>query len=553
MLTLGDQLNAERERWERERLGKRPPSPATTDAGLPVDPLYTPADLPNLDYLRDLGFPGEFPFTRGVYPTMYRGNHWTMRQYAGFDSAEDSNAWYKQLLAQGQTGLSVAFDLPSHLGYDSDDPQAVDDVGQVGVAIDTLEDVERLFDDIPIDEVSVNFTINAPAAVILAMYVAVAQRRGVPLARLAGTLQNDILKEFLARNLYIFPPEPSLRLTADVIQYCSEHLPRFNPISVTGFHAREAGCDAIQEVAFLIGAALVYTDRVLARGIPIDQFAPRLSFHFATTLDFFEEIAKLRAARRLWARLVQERYDAQDPKSYMFRFFSGGSGPPLASREPLNNIVRVAFECLAAVLGGAQAIHTMAYDEAYRIPSAQSVRIALRTQQIVAYETGVARTVDPLGGSYYVESLTNAVEAAVRRTLEAIEASGGYVAALERGDLQRAILTRAYAHEQAVQSGEKVWVGVNRFTSDDGDQEPAELHESDPQAAERQIDRLKAFRATRDAAAQAAALERLRAAAAGSANLMPVLVEAVTAKATLGEICGVLRDVWGEYRGPNVL
>jgi methylmalonyl-CoA mutase N-terminal domain/subunit len=553
MLTLEDRLKAEQERWERERLAQRPVGPATTDAGLPVQPLYTPADLADFDYLRDLGFPGEFPFTRGVYPTMYRGSHWTMRQYAGFDSAEDSNAWYKQLLAQGQTGLSVAFDLPSHLGYDSDDPKAVDDVGQVGVAIDTVEDVERLFDAIPIDQVSVNFTINAPAAVILAMYVVVAQRRGVATERLAGTLQNDILKEFLARNLYIFPPQPSLRLTADVIEYCSQHLPRFNPISVTGFHAREAGCDAIQEVAFLLGAALVYTDSVLARGIPIDQFAPRLSFHFATTLDFFEEIAKLRAARRLWARLVQERYGAQDPRSYMFRFFSGGSGPPLASREPLNNIVRVAFECLAAVLGGAQAIHTMAYDEPFRIPSAQSVRIALRTQQIVAHETGVTRTADPLAGSYYLESLTNAMEAAVRRTLEAIEAAGGYVAALERGDLQRAILSRAYAHEKALQSGEKVWVGVNRFVSDEGDEQALELHQPDPQAAQRQVARLQAFRAARDADAHAAALSRLRAAAACQENLMPVLIAAVTAHATLGEICGVLREVWGEYRGPIVV
>ncbi len=553
MLFEEDKIRTERGRWERERLHERAVQESSTDAGLPVDLLYTPENLAALDYGRDLGFPGELPFTRGVYPTMYRSNPWTMRQYAGFGSSEDSNLLYKQLLSQGQTGLSVAFDLPTHLGYDSDHPKARDEVGRVGVAIDTVDDLELLFDGIPIDQVSVNFTINAPAAIILAMYVAVAEHRAIPLDRLAGTLQNDILKEYLARKLYIFPPKPSLRLTADVIEYCTRQMPRFNPISITGFHAREAGADAVQEIAFTLGAALVYVDTVLARGIPVDEFAPRLSFHFATALDFFEEIAKLRAARRFWARVMRERYHADNPRSCMLRFFSGGSGVPLASREPLNNIVRVAYECMAAVLGGAQAIHTMAYDEPFRIPSSQAARVALRTQQIVAYETGVTRTVDPLAGSYFVESLTNDMEAAIRKQLEWIDGIGGYVAALERGDLERAILDRAYKHEMAIQSGERRWVGVNYFVAEDDQAQALQLHEPDPLAEARQIERVAAVRGSRSAEAVRRALDDIRRVAEGNENLMPLLIEAVKARATLGEICATLRRVFGEHEEPKVI
>ncbi len=546
-------LDVERARWATETCRGQSFQSASTDAGLPVDPLYTPADTAGLDYGQDLGFPGEPPFTRGVYPTMYRSQPWTMRQYAGFGASENSNSLYKELRAQGQTGLSVAFDLPSHLGYDSDHPKACDEVGRVGVAIDIVDDLARLFDGIPLDRVSVNFTINAPAAVILAMYIAVADDRAIPLARLAGTIQNDILKEYLARKLFIFPPRPSLRLTADVIEYCSRHMPRFNPISITGFHAREAGADAVHEVAFTLGAAMVYIERVLERGIPIDQFAPRLSFHFATALDFFEEIAKLRAARRLWARIVRERYHAENPKSCMLRFFSGGSGVPLASREPLNNIVRVAYECLAAVLGGAQAIHTMAYDEPFRIPSSQAARIALRTQQIVAYETGVMRTIDPLAGSYFIESLTNNMEAAIRERLDWIEERGGYIAALERGDLERAILDQAYAHEVAVQSGQRAWIGVNRFESDDDQAQALQLHEPDPLVEARQVERLRAAKRDRDEPRVRTSLARLRTAAEGDDNVMPALIEAVKARATLGEMCAVLREVFGEHKEPALV
>ena len=533
-----------RERFEADARGVRP---AQTDAGLPLDLLYTPEHVEGLDYDRDLGYPGQYPFTRGAYPTMYRGRRWTHRQYSGMATAEETNERYRYLLARGQTALSVAFDLPTQLGYDSDHPLAVDEVGRVGVAIDTVDDMDRLFDRIDLEQVSVNFTINATAPIILALYLVVARRRGLALDRLAGTVQNDILKEFLARNTYIYPPAPSLRLCCDIIEFCAGALPRLNPISVTGFHIREARASAVQEVAFTLGAACVYTDEMLRRRFDIDDFAARLSFHFATTPSFFEEIAKLRAARRIWARIVRDRDGAGQERSCVMRFFSGGAGAWLAHQEPLNNIVRTTVECLAAVLAGAQSIHVMAFDEALGIPTKESARIALRTQQILAEETDVAEVVDPLGGSYFVESLTNRLEDAIRALMAEIEELGGYLRALEAQHLQRAVLDRAYEQELRLQQGTRPIVGQNVYVDEEASATIPALQDV-PAVAPQQIARLQAFRATRDAGRVRRALSDLRRDAESGRNIMPALIEAAESGATLGEMADEFRAVFGEWR-----
>jgi methylmalonyl-CoA mutase N-terminal domain/subunit len=523
----------------------------TTDAGIPVREVYTEDDLAG-GLAERLGEPGRPPFTRGPYPTMYRGRTWTMRQFAGFGSPEEANERFHFLLDRGQTALSVAFDLPTQLGYDSDHPAARAEVGRVGVAIDTADDMVDLFDGLPLDQVSVNFTINATAPIILAMYLVAAERQGVAEGSLAGTLQNDILKEFLARKTFVFPPGPSMRLSCDVIEFASGRLPRFNPISITGYHAREAGCDAIQELALTLASAIAYSDALVARGLEFDSFAPRLSFHFATTMDLFEEVAKLRAARRMWARIAADRFGADDVNSGRLRFFSGNSGTTLTAQQPLNNIVRSTIQCLGAVLGGAQSIHVMGYDEAYEIPSEEAVTLSLRTQQIVALESGVPRTVDPLGGSYYVEALTDELEARASEVLDEIDALGGAVAALEQGVSQRWVAESAYRIEREIADGTRPRVGVNVHVdpNEDAARTPV-LFSLDPSIAERQVARTAERVAARDAAACAAASAAVEAAAREDDNVMPPLVDAVRAGATLGELSDVFRAVFGEFREPH--
>lgn len=523
----------------------------TTDAGIPVREVYSAEDV--ADGLAErLGAPGEPPFTRGPYPTMYRGQLWTMRQFAGFGSPEEANERFHFLLDRGQTALSVAFDLPTQLGYDSGHPNALAEVGRVGVAIDTAQDMVDLFAGLPLDRVSVNFTINATAPIILAMYLVAAERQGVAPETLAGTLQNDILKEFLARKTFVFPPEPSIRLSCDVIEFASEHLPRFNPISITGYHAREAGCDAIQELALTLASAIAYAEALVARGLDFDAFAPRLSFHFATTMDLFEEVAKLRAARRMWYRIATERFGATHPSSGRLRFFSGNSGTTLTAQQPLNNIVRSTIQCLGAVLGGAQSIHVMGYDEAFEIPSEEAVTLSLRTQQIVALESGVPRTVDPLAGSYYVEALTDELEARATAVLDEIDALGGAVAAIEGGVPQRWIAESAYRIEREVADGTRPRVGVNVHA--DGADAPADLPELfalDPGIAGRQVERTAARVTARDQAACSAAIVTVASAARENRNVMPPLVDAVRVGATLGELSDVFRGLFGEFREPH--
>jgi len=523
----------------------------TTDAGIPVREIYTEHDVvPGLD--ERLGRPGRPPFTRGPYPTMYRGQLWTMRQFAGFGSPEEANERFHFLLDRGQTALSVAFDLPTQLGYDSDHPVARPEVGRVGVAIDTADDMADLFSGLPLDRVSVNFTINATAPIILAMYLVAAERQGVADEALAGTLQNDILKEFLARKTFVFPPEPSMRLSCDVVEFASGRLPRFNPISITGYHAREAGCDAVQELAFTLASAIAYSQALVARGLPFDSFAPRLSFHFATTMDLFEEAAKLRAARRMWSRIATERFGAQDANSGRLRFFSGNSGTTLTAQQPLNNIIRSTVQCLGAVLGGAQSIHVMGYDEAFEIPSEEAVTLSLRTQQIVALESGVPRTVDPLGGSYYVEALTDEIEARANEVLSEIEAIGGAVSALERGVSQRWVAESAYRIEREIAEGIRPRVGVNVHADpDDTAVEVPELFALDPSIAERQIARTAKRVAARDQGACVETTAAVEAAARTGTNVMPSLIDAVRAGATLGELADVFRTVFGEFREPH--
>jgi len=517
-----------------------------TLSGIEVERAYAPDNAP-VDYLKDLGFPGEYPFTRGIQPTMYRGRLWTMRQYAGFASAEESNARYKYLLAQGQTGLSIAFDLPTQTGYDSDAAMAEGEVGKVGVAISSLQDMEQLFADIPLDRVSTSMTINATAPILLALYIAVARKQGVSNDKVRGTTQNDILKEYIARGTYIYLPAPSMRLAVDVIEYCARHLPGWNPISISGYHIREAGATAVQEIAFTFANAIEYVNASLARGLAIDEFAPQLSFFFVSQMDFCEEIAKFRAARRLWAKIIKEKFGAQKAQSMMLRFHTQTAGVSLTAQQPENNIVRTAIEALAAVLGGAQSLHTNSYDEALALPGENAVQIALRTQQIIAYESGVTNTIDPVAGSFYIERLTDEIQTRVEDYLAQIEKMGGAGRAIETGFIQREIQEAAWKFQNAVDNGERTVVGVNKFTTD----QPAHAHIWRPDAAgqEKKKARLQALRATRDAARWSAARRALENAARGNENLLPPILNAVEAYATVGEISDTLREVFGEYRG----
>jgi methylmalonyl-CoA mutase, N-terminal domain len=526
------------------------PSDITTDSGIPVAPVYTAADVGD-DLPARLGLPGEAPFTRGPYPSMYRGQLWTVRQFAGYGSPAETNARFHFLLDRGQTALSVAFDLPTQLGYDSDHTMAHGEVGRVGVAIDTADDMAGVFAGLPLEKVSVNFTINATAPIILATYIVAAERQGVSPAQLTGTLQNDILKEFMARKAFIYPPGPSMKLAADVVEYATEHLPRFNPISITGYHAREAGCNAIQELGLTMASAIAYTEALVSRGLSFDRFGPRLSFHFATTLDLFEEVAKLRAARRLWCRIATERFGASSAASAPLRFFSGNSGTTLTAQQPLNNIIRSTVQCLGAVLGGAQSIHVMGYDEAFEIPSEEAVTLSLRTQQIIALETGVTRTVDPLAGSYYVEHLTDEIEAGAQALLAEVSAAGGMVAALADGLPQRWIADSAYQIERDLAAGRRLKVGVN-IHRDEQPTPQLHLFEVDDSAAPRQVARLRESVRQRDAAAHAVAMDRLRGDTADGRNVMPALVEATRAGATIGEMADVFRAAFGEFREPQV-
>ena len=520
--------------------------------GLKHKNLYTPLDLEGFDYERDLGFPGEYPYTRGVQPTMYRGRLWTMRMYAGFATAEESNKRYRYLIANGGSGLSVAFDLPTQIGYDSDDKMAEGEIGKVGVAIDTLKDMEILFDQIDLGKVSTSMTINAPASVLLAMYIAVAEKQGVPASALRGTIQNDILKEYSARGTYIFPVKPSMRLITNIFEYCSKNVPKWNTISISGYHIREAGSTAAQEIAFTIADGIAYIEAALKAGMHIDEFAPRLSFIWNAHNNVLEEVAKFRASRRLWATILKERFHAENEKSMKLRFHTQTAGSMLTAQQPNNNIVRVALQTAAAVMGGTQSLHTNSRDEALALPTTESVTIALRTQQIVAYESGLADVVDPLGGSYYVEAMTNAIEAEAKEYIRKIDEMGGAVEAIDKGYIQKEIQDSAYAWQMAVESGEKTIVGVNKFTMEEP---PVEgLLKVDSSAGEFQKNKLAKVKAERDNAKVQEELKKLEVAAADEeVNLMPVILDCVRAYCSLGEICGVLRKVFGEYKPHNTL
>ncbi len=515
-----------------------------TDSGIEIQPVYRGEDAPE-DLVNQLGDPGEFPYTRGIYPEMYRERLWTMRQYAGFGSAEATNERFRYLLSAGQTGLSVAFDLPTQMGYDSDHPKAAAEVGRVGVAIDSLADMELLFDRIPLDTVSTSMTINSTAAILLLLYELVAEKQGVAPERVAGTTQNDILKEYTARGTYIYPPKPSMRIITDLFAYCQERLPRWNTISISGYHMREAGSTAVQEVAFTIADGIAYVQAAIDAGLDVDDFAPRLSFFFACHMNFFEEIAKFRAARRLWARVMKERFGAQNPRSLMLRFHTQTGGATLTAQQPENNVVRTALEALAAALGGTQSLHTNSFDEALSLPSAKAATIALRTQQILGYESGIADTADPLAGSWFVESLTDEIETRANEYLEKIDGLGGAVEAIESGWMKKEIEEAAFRIAQAVESGERVVVGVNRFASNSED--AVEIAGLDAELEQRQIDRLQRVRAERDQSSVNKALTDLEGAARGNDNLLYPMREALAAYATLGEVSDVLRGVFGEY------
>ncbi|WP_435182639.1 acyl-CoA mutase large subunit family protein [Halobellus sp. EA9] len=529
-----------------ERFGERRETFTTDTGGQELERLYTPDDVADLDYGSDLGFPGEAPYTRGVYPTMHRGRLWTMRQYAGMGTARETNERFRYLIDQGSSGLSMAFDLPTQKGYDSDAGMAAGEVGKAGVAIDSLRDMEVVFDGIPLDEVSTSMTINAPAAVLLAMYVAIGDEQGVDRAELRGTIQNDILKEYIARNLYIYPPEPSMRLITDVFEFCAAEVPKFNTISISGYHIREAGSTAAQEIAFTLGDGIEYVERALDAGLDVDDFAPQLSFFFNAHNNILEEVAKFRAARRLWAEIMDERFGAENPKSRQLKFHAQTGGSTLTAQQVENNVVRVAYQALAAVLGGAQSLHTNGKDEALSLPTEQSVRTALRTQQILAHESGVADTIDPLGGSYAVESLTDEIEAEAREILDAVDERGGMLAAVESGWVKRQIQDVAFERQQEIESGERIVVGVNEYQVDE---EPeVDIEEVDEDDERRQKERLQEVKDDRDDEAVEAALDVLADAAAGDRNLVPPIVDAVKAYATVGEISDVLREEFGEYQ-----
>lgn len=549
MATL-EEIKAKKAAWEQtveKVIAKNPER-----ANLVPERLYTPLDIEGMDYLNDIGFPGEYPFTRGVQPTMYRGRFWTMRMYAGFSTAEESNKRYRYLLESGSTGLSVAFDLPTQIGYDSDDPISEGEVGKVGVAIDSLADMEILFDGIPLDKVSTSMTINAPAAILLAMYIAVAEKQGVSADKLTGTIQNDILKEYAARGTYIFPPKPSMRLITNIFAYCSKNVPGWNTISISGYHIREAGSTASQEIAFTIADGIAYVDAAIKAGLDVDDFAGRLSFFWNAHNNVLEEVAKFRASRRVWAKIMKERFGAKKPKSWMLRVHTQTAGSTLTAQQPDNNVIRVALQTAAAVLGGTQSLHTNSKDEALALPTEDSVRVALRTQQIVAFESGLADTVDPLAGSYYIEALTNKIEAEAWSYIKKIDELGGAVAAIEQGYIQREIQEAAYKFQRAVETGETIVVGVNKFQIKE---KPVEgLLRVDAGVRDKQVEKLKALKACRDNEKVQETLIALEAAAADeNVNLMPFILDAVRAYATEGEICGVLRNVFGEYVAPKTL
>jgi methylmalonyl-CoA mutase N-terminal domain/subunit len=550
-------LHKSMKKWEDETVSKtikRFPEREDhfeTISGIPMNRLYTPLDLKDMNYEKDLGFPGEYPFTRGVQATGYRGRFWTMRQYSGFATAKETNQRFKFLLEQGQTGLSIAFDLPTQIGYDSDDPLAQGEVGKVGVAINTLADMEVLFDGIPLDRVSTSMTINAPAAILLAMYIAVAEKQGVPMDKLRGTIQNDILKEYVARGTYIFPPKPSMRLITDIFRFCSQNMPLWNTISISGYHIREAGSTAVQEVAFTLADGIAYVQAALDAGLDVDDFASRLSFFFGSHSDFLEEISKFRAARRLWARIMRERFNAKNDNSCRMRFHTQTAGCTLTAQQPDNNVVRVTLQALQAVLGGTQSLHTNSRDEALSLPTEESVQIALRTQQIIGHESGVGDTVDPLAGSYYIENLTNTIETKAMEYIEKIDNMGGAPVAIEKGFIQREISDAAYRFQKRVDETKRVVVGVNKFTVDEESQ--FDYLRINPQAEEEQLNALKNIRSKRDEEQVAQKLTTLRDVAKSDENLIPPILEAVKLYATLGEICGVLRDVFGEYKAPDIL
>src|SRR3989454_208281 len=559
-MTENGNLSNERKRWvettyakAKERGGERKDTDFRTSSA-DVRPLYTPEDVADIDYNRDIGYPGEYPYTRGVQASMYRGRLWSIRQYAGYGTAAETNKRFAFLLKEGQPGLSVAFDLPTQLGYDSDDPLSLGEVGKVGVAIDTLADMETMFAGVPLDQVSTSMTINAPAAVLVAMYAVVGIKQGVPRDRIQGTSQNDVLKEYVARGTYIFPPKPSLRLAADLMAYCAKELPRFNPISISGYHIRDAGSTAVQEMAFTFANAIAYIEATLERGVSIDDVGPRISWIFNTQNNFLEEVAKYRALRRMWAKIMRERFKAQDPRSWMFRTHVQTGGATLTAQQPEVNIVRAGLQALASVLGGVQSLALSCYDEALALPTEEAQRIAVRTQQVIAYESGAPNTIDPLAGSYYIESLTNELEQKAWEYLNRIEDMGGAVAAIESGYIQREIQEASYAYQQAVDEGRKIIVGVNKFRNED--EEPQMIFRVNPEAERAQMNRLGDVKAERDQALVDAALSRLeevsREGDAGRAgNLMHPIMEAVKAYASVGEICGVMRRGFGGYQPPT--
>ncbi len=539
-----DTIGAERKKWEARCL-KTPPSKLESTSGMEIGIVYGPNDVPHSDYLQDLGFPGEYPFTRGIQPTMYRGRVWSMRQYSGFATAEESNQRYKFLLEQGQTGLSVAFDLPTQIGYDSDHSLSQGEVGKVGVAIDSLEDMERLLQGIPLDKVSTSMTINATAAILLAMYIAVAEKQKIKAADLRGTIQNDVLKEYVARGTYIFPPQPSMRLATNIFEYCSKEVPQWNTISVGAYHLREAGSTAVQEVAFAFAIAIAYLEAGVKAGLNIDDFAPRVSWIFNTHINFLEEVAKFRAARRLWAKIMKDRFNAKDPRSWMLRFHTQTGGCTLTAQQPLNNLVRTTIQTMAAVIGGCQSLAVCSYDEALALPTEESVRLSLRTQQIVAHESGVIETVDPLGGSYYVETLTDEIEKRALEYIQKVDQLGGAVTAIEKGYIQQEIQDSSFRYQKEIEACKRVLVGVNKYQI----KEPpiTGLLKVDPRVRQVQVERMTELRKRRDPKRVAGTLAEIKKVAEGTGNLMPPILEGVRAYCTLGEMCDVLRRVFGEY------
>jgi methylmalonyl-CoA mutase N-terminal domain/subunit len=551
------ETNESQTKWEETTLSKyaqKTPERKkefVSASGIPVKRLYTPSDIEKLDYLHDLGFPGEFPATRGVYPTMYRGRFWTMRQYAGFGTAEETNQRFKYLLKEGQTGLSVAFDLPTQIGYDSDHELSYGEVGKVGVSINSLEDMQTLFNGIPLDKVSTSMTINASAPIILSLYVAAAEKQGVAASTLQGTVQNDILKEYIARGTYIFPPKPSMRLAVDIIDYCFKNVPKWNTISISGYHIREAGASAVQEVAFTLADGIAYVEAAAARGLKVDTFAPRLSFFFASHMDLLEEVAKFRAARRLWARIMKDKFKAQNPESMMLRFHTQTGGVTLTAQQPENNIIRVTLQALASVLGGTQSLHTNSMDEALALPSEKAVRIALRTQQILANESGITNTIDPLAGSFYLEELTNEIEQQAMQYIQKIDDTGGMIAAIEKGYPQKEILASAYKFQKEVESKDRIIVGVNEYLIEE--ELGWEILRVRPEVEEQQKKRVKDLKAKRNNSKVKDALDKIKGTAESDENLIPVILEGVKVYATNGEICDALREIFGEYRAPEII